>query len=59
MQIYVIRIHRVQENEFKTDRRQVSPGRPKMFNHILYHVCDRVAMLQLEICKFLAGDLVS
>ena len=27
---------------------------------ILYmHTCDRVAMLQLEICKFLAGDLVS
>ena len=24
-----------------------------------YHTCDRVAMLQLEICKFLAGDLVS
>jgi hypothetical protein len=23
------------------------------------HTCDRVAMLQLEICKFLAGDLVS
>jgi hypothetical protein len=21
-----------------------------------YHTCDRVAMLQLEICKFLAGD---
>ena len=25
----------------------------------LNHTCDRVAMLQLEICKFLAGDLVS
>jgi hypothetical protein len=25
----------------------------------LTHTCDRVAMLQLEICKFLAGDLVS
>ena len=24
-----------------------------------YHACYRVAMLQLEICKFLAGDLVS
>ena len=23
------------------------------------HTCDRVAMLQLEICKFWAGDLVS
>ena len=26
---------------------------------VVYHTCDRVAMLQLEICKFLAGDLVS
>ena len=25
----------------------------------LTHTCDRFAMLQLEICKFLAGDLVS
>jgi hypothetical protein len=23
------------------------------------HTCDRVAMLQLEICKFLAGDFLS
>ena len=23
------------------------------------HTCDRVAMLQLEICKFLAGDFIS
>jgi len=23
-----------------------------------FHTCDRVAILQLEICKFLAGDLV-
>ena len=31
------------------------------FRLIFYsqHTCDRVAMLQLEICKFLAGDLVS
>ena len=28
-----------------------------LFHHS--HTCDRVAMLQLEICKFLAGDLVS
>jgi len=25
----------------------------------IWHTCDRVAMLQLEICKFLAGELVS
>jgi hypothetical protein len=31
------------------------------FRLIFYsqHTCDRVAMLQLEICKFLVGDLVS
>jgi len=23
-----------------------------MFHHIRFHTCDRVAMLQLEICKF-------
>ena len=26
---------------------------------ILTHTCDRVAMLQLAICKFLAGDFLS
>ena len=31
--------------------------RTKVYLVVAY--CDRVAMLQLEICKFLAGDLVS
>jgi hypothetical protein len=26
---------------------------------ITVHTCDRVAILQLEICKFLAGDLIT
>ena len=30
----------------------------KKKSYKIYHTCDRVAMLQLEICKFLAGDLV-
>jgi hypothetical protein len=34
-------------------------GFPEPIFFLLNHTCDRVAMLQLEICKFLAGDLVS
>jgi hypothetical protein len=41
--------------------------KPQKCQNVCYHpthqqqrdTCDRVAMLQLEICKFLAGDLVS
>jgi hypothetical protein len=34
--------------------------RTKLYLVVAYIcTCDRVAMLQLEICKFLAGDLVS
>jgi hypothetical protein len=30
-----------------------------LYIYSMSHTCDRGAMLQLEICKFLAGDLVS